>query len=300
MRTARRAAGWVEAFSIALADERVAGAKGTLATEQTGLTPLFVQAEYAARYAHMAPGESVDFIDNYSAAYRRTIFWANGGFDPALHTGEDPELSFRLAAKGYRLVFAPAATVLHRHDVTLPAYVRRKYATGYWKALLTRLHPERMVQDTHTPQVLKLQIVLASLLLGFTVAALLGLWWPLLDWLWLAMGICLGAFVLSAAPFLIDLRRTSWRLAWVGLPLLIARALALGTGYLVGTIHFAGALPGARRPLIPGWKRVMKRCIDVAGALVGLVIAIPLVAIAALAIKLDSPGPIFYLAGPHR
>jgi lipopolysaccharide/colanic/teichoic acid biosynthesis glycosyltransferase len=74
----------------------------------------------------------------------------------------------------------------------------------------------------------------------------------------------------------------------------MARALALGCGYLAGTVHFAGALPGAREPIIPGWKRVVKRGIDIAGALIGLAIAIPLVAVAAVAIKLDSPGPIFY------
>jgi lipopolysaccharide/colanic/teichoic acid biosynthesis glycosyltransferase len=68
----------------------------------------------------------------------------------------------------------------------------------------------------------------------------------------------------------------------------------LGSGYLAGTIHFAGLLPGARRPVIPGWKRFVKRGIDIFGALLGLAIAIPLVAIAAVAIKLDSPGPVFF------
>jgi lipopolysaccharide/colanic/teichoic acid biosynthesis glycosyltransferase len=75
---------------------------------------------------------------------------------------------------------------------------------------------------------------------------------------------------------------------------LAVRALALGSGFVLGTIHFAGTLPGARQPLIPGWKRLLKRLLDIAGALVGLIISIPLVAIAAIAIKLDSPGPIFY------
>ena len=46
--------------------------------------------------------------------------------------------------------------------------------------------------------------------------------------------------------------------------------------------------------MIPGWQRFTKRCLDIVGALVGLAIAIPLVAIAAVAIKLDSPGPIFF------
>ena len=218
----------------------------------------------------MAPGESIDFIDNYSAAYRRDIFWANDGFDPLLQTGENPELSFRLADKGYRMVFVPAAVVQHRHDLTVAAYIRRKFATGYWKVPLTRLHPERMVHDTHTPQVLKLQIVLASLIdragAGRSCWACGGRCWTGFGWLWAACG---GLFLVSAAPFIAILGQLSWRLALFGVPMLFARALALGAGYLVGTIHFAGALPGVRQPIIPGWKRVIKRTIDVVGALVG-------------------------------
>ncbi|OUC05737.1 hypothetical protein RY27_25400 [Litorilinea aerophila] len=78
------------------------------------------------------------------------------------------------------------------------------------------------------------------------------------------------------------------------MPMLVTRAVALGAGYLLGTIHFAGTVPGARQPVIPGWKRLCKRIIDIVGALIGLAFSIPLVAIAALAIKLDSPGPVFY------
>ena len=40
----------------------------------------------------------------------------------------------------------------------------RKFGIGYWKALLLRWHPERVVRDSHTPQVLKLQIGLVGLL----------------------------------------------------------------------------------------------------------------------------------------
>jgi lipopolysaccharide/colanic/teichoic acid biosynthesis glycosyltransferase len=45
---------------------------------------------------------------------------------------------------------------------------------------------------------------------------------------------------------------------------------------------------------MPGWKRAVKRSVDIVGALIGLLISCPLILIAAIAIKLDSPGPIFY------
>ncbi len=116
----------------------------------------------------MAGAANIDFVDTYSAAYRREVFLANGGFDTIFPTAsvEDQELSFRLAEKGYRLVFVPAARVYHRHNPTLRAYVRRKFYIGYWKALLAAWHPARMVRDSHTPQTLKVQMALAAAALG--------------------------------------------------------------------------------------------------------------------------------------
>ena len=288
--------GWIEALSAPFDDESVMGAKGTYRTAQSELSARFVQAEYEDRYDRMLGQERIDFIDTYSAAYRRDIFLENGGFDPIFTTAsvEDQEFSFRLAQKGYKLVFAPAATVAHIHDESLAEYMRRKYWIGYWKALLTRWHPERMVQDSHTPQVLKLQIVLIGAMIGVLPVALAGMIWPLLNWAWGAVAALLLIFLGTTLPFVLKLARRSPTLALLGPAMLLARAIALGSGYLIGTIEFSGTAPGTRQPVIPGWKRLVKRGMDVIGAVAGLLFSIPLVAIAALAIKLDSPGPVFY------
>ncbi|MDQ3248888.1 MAG: sugar transferase, partial [Chloroflexota bacterium] len=184
--------------------------------------------------------------------------------------------------------------VLHFHDNNIGAYARRKFYIGYWKALLTRWHPERMVQDSHTPQVLKVQIVLLALLMGLLPLAMVGIAWSPLRPLWAGVGLLTLGFLTTTLPFLRKLTQKSAGLALIGPVMLGVRALALGGGFLAGTIHFAGTLPGARQPLIPGWKRLVKRTVDIAGALIGLAISIPLVGMAAIAIKLDSPGPIFY------
>jgi lipopolysaccharide/colanic/teichoic acid biosynthesis glycosyltransferase/GT2 family glycosyltransferase len=288
---------WIAAMLAAFEDPTVMGAKGAYLTEQTALVPRFVQAEYEDRYDRMRGQPQIDFIDTYSAAYRRTIFLENGGFDPIFTTAsvEDQEFSFRLAQKGYLLVFAPAAQVVHFHDRDVADYARRKYYIGYWKALLARWHPERMVQDSHTPQVLKVQIVLLAASLGLLPLAVAGLFWPLLDWLWPLVGLLVVAFLATTAPFVRKLAQQAPGLALIAPGMLVVRALALGSGFLLGAIHFAGTPPGARQPVIPGWKRLVKRLIDIVGALIGLVISIPFVAIAAIAIKLDSPGPVFYV-----
>ncbi len=288
---------WAEAMLQAFQDPEVVGAKGTYLTNQTGLVPRFVQAEYEDRYDRMRGQERIDFVDTYSAAYRRDVFLENGGFDPTFTTAsvEDQELSFRLAEKGYRLVFVPEAQVSHLHDANLWEYARRKYYIGFWKALLISWHPGRAVQDSHTPQVLKVQIMLWAGILGLLPLAALSVVWPVLAWLWWPLAGLGGLFLLTTLPFERKLARRSWALALIGPGMLAVRAVALGAGYLAGTVHFAGTPPGTDQPVIPGWKRLVKRGMDIVGALVGLAVTAPLVLLAAVAIKLDSPGPVFYV-----
>lgn len=47
-------------------------------------------------------------------------------------------------------------------------------------------------------------------------------------------------------------------------------------------------------PSLVGWRRVCKRMIDVCGALTGLVLLAPVLLMVAIAIKLDSPGPVIF------
>jgi GT2 family glycosyltransferase len=155
---------WVERMAAAFADPTVVGAKGVYRTTQVEPVARFVQIEYEDKYDRMRGQERVDFIDTYSAGYRRDLFLQAGGFDTTFPTAsvEDQEFSFRLAQAGHRLVFVPDARVTHIHDRTLAEYARRKFWIGYWKALVTRRYPSKLVHDSHTPQVLKVQMGLAG------------------------------------------------------------------------------------------------------------------------------------------
>ncbi|MGQ9490754.1 MAG: sugar transferase [Anaerolineae bacterium] len=295
--------GWISALVGAFADPLVAGAKGAYLTQQRGLVPRFTQLEYEDRYDRMAGAETIDFVDTYSAAYRREIFQANGGFDTIFPTAsvEDQELSFRLAEKGYRLVFVPQGRVYHRHNPTLRAYLRRKFYIGYWKALLARWHPTRLVKDSHTPQTLKVQMALAAIALAALViagvalvAAAIGL---LSTWAWetaLAIaGTAVIAFALTEIPFLIKVWHRDRGVLWAAAGLLWARALALGAGFGLGLLRFRRQA-GARRPPLSGPQRVAKRLLDLAVSLLALAVAAIPMALIALAIRLDSCGPVFF------
>ena len=47
-------------------------------------------------------------------------------------------------------------------------------------------------------------------------------------------------------------------------------------------------------PTLKGWQLVVKRAVDLVGAIVGLVVSGPLMLLVALLVKLDSPGPVFF------
>jgi len=63
------------------------------------------------------------------------------------------------------------------------------------------------------------------------------------------------------------------------------------------SISELGGLPilTVRDIALTGWRRTTKRAMDIAGALVGLVLLSPLMMVIAVAIKLESPGPVFYV-----
>ncbi len=281
---------WIANITAPFEDPEVAGAKGVYRTRQQAWIARFTQLEYEIKYVRMARQPHIDFIDTYSAAYRRDVFLTNGGFDVIFETAsvEDQELSFRLARKGYRLVFVPNAVVYHHHNVTLRHYWRRKFGIGYWKALLLRWHPERAVKDSHTPQTLKLQIAL----LGLGGLALLAtIFWSVMFWVAL---LCLTLFFITAGPFLLYIAQHDPPLILAAPLFLVERALALGLGLVAGFSHFSRQATSRQAP-ISGVNRFLKRAMDVIGSVVGLVLALPLMVILAIAIKLDSHGPVFFM-----
>jgi lipopolysaccharide/colanic/teichoic acid biosynthesis glycosyltransferase/glycosyltransferase involved in cell wall biosynthesis len=289
--------GWIAALAAPFDDPRVAGVKGTYLTRQGGIVPRFTQLEYRERYDRMARVDFIDFVDTYSAAYLRNVFLANGGFDTVFPTAsvEDQELSFRLSEKGYRLVFAPAGKVYHRHNPTVHAYARRKFRIGYWKALLARWHPGRMVKDSHTPETLKLQMLLAAAMLGELLLAVSALFLSgTKQWLPLILAAMTGiAFLLSATSFLAKVWQRDRGILVPAIGLLWIRALALGAGFAWGLVHFRGGTDG-RRPPLSGGQRVFKRLLDLVGAATTLVVAALPMALIALVVKLDSPGPVIF------
>jgi len=281
---------WAAKLLEGFGDPAVMGAKGAYRTHEQGLVPRFVQLEYLSKYERMARLPNIDFIDTYSAAYRREVFLTNGGFDTSFPTAsvEDQEFSFRLARKGYKLVFLPQAIVYHRHDLTLADYLKRKFWIGYWKSFLLRRHPEKTLKDSHTPGSQRLQIAL----LGLTGIAL-----ALSPFSWLIVLAALALallFIATTVPFLAFIAQNDSPVLLVALPLLIVRAAMLGLGLVAGAVGLRQRSL-VRKHALSGWQRFAKRTLDLIGAMIGLIVCGPLILLLALLIKLDSSGPAFFV-----
>lgn len=223
---------WLERLLAAFADPEVVGAKGTYRTEQRGIVARLVQTEYEEKYARMAGFSKIDFIDTYAAAYRRAVFLANGGFDPAfpVPSAEDQEFSFRLAERGYRMVFAPDAVVYHRHVDSWGGYARRKARYGYWQVLNRWRHPRTVLGDSHTPQSQKVQLALMAVMVAGIVAQ------PAIPRFRAVLAASAVAFGVSGVPFMRRALARDRALGLAALPLLALRALSLLAGIGAGVL----------------------------------------------------------------
>jgi len=282
--------GWLEALCRPLLDDAsLVAVKGAYRTRQRELVARFVQQEYEQKYCRLEQQETIDFVDTYSCAYRRAVFLENGGFDTAfpVPSVEDQELSFRLAAKGYRMVFSPSAIVYHIHDRTLGDYVRRKWGIGYWKVFLLRWLPEKALSDSHTPPSLRAQILLLALALAM---AAVGFLWPSA---WIVAALALVAFYLTAIPLLGQIAQRDLPVLLIAPSMLLLRAGALGFGLLWGLL-FPPKRTHQPKPGLYWHQQVVKRLMDIVGGAIGLLISLPVILIAGVAIKLDSPGPVIF------
>jgi glycosyltransferase involved in cell wall biosynthesis len=220
---------WVESMTSPFENGDIGGVKGAYRTEQKGLVARFAQVEFEERYELLKKHAYIDFVDSYSAAFRKSVFLEAGGFDTSFPraNNEDTELSYKLAKMGCKMVFVPKGIVYHQHPDSIWKYFRLKFSRGYWRMVVYRRYPEKMLKDSYTPQSLKLQILL-SLLLCCSLPLAFFSTKAAVPWFFLTLAL----FLLGCVPF--------WRVALLKDPalgivapaLLFVRAVALGSGAL--------------------------------------------------------------------
>lgn len=236
---------WIEKMASSFRDPQVAGAKGVYRTNQRGLVARFVQAEFEEKYDRMGKAAYIDFVDTYSAGYRRSVFLENGGFDPTFPgtSAEDIEFSFRLSQRGYKMVFVPQAIVYHSHPASLWGYLYRKFRFSLWRTKVYARFPGKLGKDSYMPRAVPFQILSSALLAASLVVALF-------------QPLALGATLVAAVAFISSIgplwARTFARdksVALVAPLLLFLRCLVQFLGLLIGGISSLGRREARRRVL---------------------------------------------------
>ncbi|MFH1862031.1 MAG: glycosyltransferase, partial [bacterium] len=224
---------WIEKMVKPLEDLQVAGVMGRYLTRQKESCARFTQLEFEERFSILSKHDTIDLVPSFAAAFRRSVFEEVGGFDVhyPFANNEDVELSFKIAARGYKMVFVNDAVVYHHHPSSWKKYFTVKYTRAFWRTVVYKKFPGKIIKDTYTPQSLKLQIItsllllLSPLLLFFGVSAGLG-----------AIGISLFIFLASCLPFILRTYHFDPQMALLAPLVLLPKSLIFGWGILVGLV----------------------------------------------------------------
>lgn len=153
----------------------VIGSQGQIYSRQKSLVARFIHHELGERYVLLNKNEYIDWVATYAACYRKDVFEEIGGFNDT-YSSEDCELSFRLAQKGHKMIFAPRARSQHKNFENYFKFFRFKYKRAYWSIWLYKNFPARIVNDRLTPSSRKIMMLFMGLSAASFASA--ALWRP--------------------------------------------------------------------------------------------------------------------------
>ncbi len=116
-------------------------------------------------------GDDTFYLPSCNLLVRRAPFNRAGGFNEAMHVGEDVDLTWRLRDLGWTIAYLPVGRVFHEHRSTLRSFMSRRFDYGTSEGTLQRLHPSRHKKMVVPP--------LLALVLSLCIAAPLVGWWLL-------------------------------------------------------------------------------------------------------------------------
>jgi mycofactocin system glycosyltransferase len=140
--------GWLEVLLAHLGDPALAAVAPRVRSTAAAATPAWLAAyedersslDLGPAAAPVRPGSRVSYVPTAALVVRRDALEALGGFDEALHVGEDVDLVWRLAAAGHRVRYEPAAGATHPCRPTPGAWTRQRFRYGTAAADLAARH----------------------------------------------------------------------------------------------------------------------------------------------------------------
>jgi len=161
-------------------------------------------------------GDDTFYLPSCNLLVRRSAFLAAGGFNDAMHVGEDVDLTWRLRDSGWTITYLPAGRVYHEHRSSLRSFMSRRFDYGTSEGMLQLLHPQRHKRIVIPP--------LLALILGLCLLAPFSGWW--------SMGAAVALLAIDAVAVKVRLHRRKLAISIAALIAGRLRALWSLTYYL--------------------------------------------------------------------
>lgn len=233
--------GWMRLLTAVLEDPTVGAVQGYYASDpKATVCARAMGLDLEQRYQAIK-GPETGHVCTGNSAYRAEALRRVGYFDETLGYGYDNDLSYRLRAAGYRLIFCRDAQSVHRWREGFGGYLVQQYGFGYGRIDLVAKHPRRITGDSVSPAGMMSHPVLMAIAILNLAIALLARVAPMAGLAWrpfalvaatlvaglalerLAAGISAARRFRDPTPLIFPFLHLSRDLAWVAA---IARWLA--------------------------------------------------------------------------
>jgi cellulose synthase/poly-beta-1,6-N-acetylglucosamine synthase-like glycosyltransferase len=141
-------ADWLSRIMTEFESKSVGAVQGYYKTpKEVSLLARLMGYDVEARYDAI-PSKEVTQVCTGDTAYRKSALDKVGLFDGAFKYGYDNDMSYRLQAGGYRLIFRKDAVCDHYWKADLPSYIRQQYHSAYGRMQLLQKHTDRLTGDS--------------------------------------------------------------------------------------------------------------------------------------------------------
>jgi Glycosyltransferase like family 2 len=167
-------ADWMAQLAAALDDPELGAAQGYyVADSRSTVWARVMGLDLEQRYGRMTE-RFIDHVCTGNSAYRKAALEQAGLFDESFGYGYDNDMSYRLAAAGYRLAMCREARSVHRWRESAWDYLRQQYGVGFGRLDLVAKHRGRLAGDDEAGilMILHAPLMLLSLLLGASALVL--------------------------------------------------------------------------------------------------------------------------------
>lgn len=163
--------GWMSLLTAALEDPAVGAVQGYYASDpDSTLCARAMGLDLEQRYQAIK-GPETSHVCTGNSAFRAEALRRVGYFDETLGYGYDNDLSYRLRAAGYRLLFCRDAQSVHLWREGFGGYLLQQYGFGYGRIDLVAKHPRRVVGDSVSPAgMMSHPILMAIAILDLAIA----------------------------------------------------------------------------------------------------------------------------------